>query len=303
MPGRAEAVASITVCALARRSEMSRVEEQFAEQCASNASGLPHFEAFRGHRQNVTRSILEAGPGNGRRLCVLGAGNGYDLELERLLATFAEVHLVDIDADALSRAWRRVPAGLRAHVFVHAPVDLSGMFQAIERWARRQVTPQELAAAPAAGAERIATALPGTFDVVASTCLLTQLQLSLLHLLGDRHQLFLGLRELLTLTHLRTLAELTVPSGRALLITDLCESGAFPLGRPHDEADLERLMRELVAAGQVIHSSHPELINITLADDPVLARSFGAATQSAPWLWQNGPERRFLVYGLTLPRR
>ena len=96
---------------------------------------------------------------------------------------------------------------------------------------------------------------------------------------------------------------MTGPSGRAVLVTDLCESAVFPPGRPRNDADLPALMQELVAAGHVIHSSHPEVIRATLAEDPLLLRSFGAAEPSEPWLWQNGPARRFLVYGLTLPRR
>jgi hypothetical protein len=282
---------------------MKRVEQQFEDQRASNQSGLPHFEAFRGHREAVTRVLTGSGQGGGERLCVLGAGNAYDLDLEQLLTQFAETHLVDIDAAALARARERVPEGPRSRLLAHAPLDLSGMFQDIERWRRMQVTPQELMAAPAAGAQRIAAALPGPFDVVASTCLLTQLQLSLLQLLGDTHQLFVALREFLTLTHLRTLAALTKPGGRALLITDLCEAAAFPAGRPRDEADLAPLMAELVAKGNVIHSSHPELIRATLLDDPVLKRCFGEAQVSAPWLWQNGPTHRFLVYALTIPRK
>jgi hypothetical protein len=282
---------------------MSRVEQQFEDQRDSNQSGLPHFDAFRGHRQALTRVLLGSGLGGGERLCVLGAGNAFDLELEQLLTQFAEVHLVDIDAAAVARARERVPEGPRSRLLAHAPLDLSGMFQDIERWGRMQVTPQELMAAPAAGAKRIAAALPGPFDVVASTCLLTQLQLSLLQLLGDRHQLFVALREFLTLTHLRTLAALTKPGGRALLVTDLCEANVFPPGRPRDDADLAPLMAELVAKGHVIHSSHPELIRVTLGDDPVLKRSFDDAALSVPWLWQNGPSRRFLVYALTLPRK
>jgi hypothetical protein len=39
----------------------------------------------------------------GARLCVLGAGNGNDFDLESLLAAHREVHLVDLDADA--QAW------------------------------------------------------------------------------------------------------------------------------------------------------------------------------------------------------
>lgn len=283
---------------------MSRVQQQFEEQRASNASGLPYYDVFASHRWQQTRLIEGLGARRdglgGQTLCVLGAGNAYDVDLEELLTRFAEVHLVDIDADAVKGARERVPEGPRQRVFAHAPLDLSGWFQYLERWGRMQVTPQELMAAPAAGAKGIAAALPGPFDVVVSTCLLTQLQLTLLQLLGDRHQLFVALREFLTLTHLRTLAALTKPGGRALLVTDLCEKAVFPVGRPRDQADLAPLMQELVTAGHVIHSSHPELIKITLGDDPVLCRSFTEAELSAPWLWQNGPDRCFLVYGLLL---
>jgi len=282
---------------------MNRVEKQFEDQRASNQSGLPHFDAFRGHRQALTRLLAGATVSESDRLCVLGAGNAFDLELEELLTRFAEVHLVDIDAAAVARARERVPEGPRSRLLAHAPLDLSGMFQDIERWGRMQVTPQELMAAPSVGAKRIAAALPGPFDVVASTCLLTQLQLTLLQLLGDTHQLFVALREFLTLTHLRTLAALTKPGGRALLVTDLCSAEMFPKGRPRDDADLAPLMQELVDKGHVIHSSHPALIRVTLDDDPVLKRSFDAGQLSPPWLWQNGPSRRFLVYALTLPRK
>jgi hypothetical protein len=281
---------------------MSRVDQQFEDQRASNASGLPHFEAFRGHRERLTQLLLPSEPRGDERLCVLGAGNAYDLELETLLTRFAEVHLVDIDVAAVARARERVPEGPRSRLLAHAPLDLSGMFEHMERWGRMRVTPQELVVAPANGARRIAAALPGPFDVVASTCLLTQLQLSLLQLLGEGHQLFAALREFLTLTHLRTLAALTKPGGRALLITDLCEASAFPPGRPRDEADLLPLMQELVAAGRVIYAAHPEPIQVALGDDPILQRAFGPAEQSQPWLWQNGPKHRFLVYAFSLPR-
>ncbi len=286
---------------------MTGVEEQFEEQRASNLSGLPYFEAFAQHRERVSALLRGAegsrSQGVEQRLCVLGAGNGYDLDLEQLLSAFSEVHLVDIDAAALGRARERVGEAVRERVFAHGPVDASGLFLDLERWGRMQVTAEELMAAPAAGAKRVAAALPGPFDVVASTCLLTQLQLTLLEVLGDQHRLFGALREFLTLTHLRTLAALTKPGGRALLITDLCEASVFPAGRPRDVADLAPLMQELVELGHVIHSSHPKLIDLALSDDPVLLRQFGSAEQSAPWLWQNGPDRRFLCYALTLPRK
>jgi hypothetical protein len=289
---------------------MSRVEEQLEEQRTSNSSGLPHFAAFAEHREQVSRLIEAAGRrgralerGREGRACVLGTGNGYDLDLQGLLGVFDELHLVDIDAEALGRARQRAPECDRERLFAHAPLDLSGLFHELERWGQGHVTLPELVAAPSEGARRIARALPGPFDVVASTCLLTQLQLSLLGVLGDQHRLFVALREVLTLTHLRTLAALTKPGGVALLVTDLCEGSVFPPGRPKNDADVEPLMQELLRLGHVIHSSHPALIRLPLSDDPVLLKAFDAAEQSAPWIWQNGPERRFLVYALTLPRK
>jgi hypothetical protein len=283
-------------------SNMSGLLAQLEQQRLANTSALSHFEAFRGHREQTTRLLLAEATRAEETLCVLGAGNAYDLELEALLERFTEVHLVDIDADAVARARERVSESRRGRLIAHAPLDLSGMFHDIERFAELRVTPQDLMAAPAAGVRLVTSALPGPFDVVASTCLLTQLQLSLLRLLGEHHRLFVVLRELLSLTHLRTLAALTKPDGRALLVTDLCGSEAFPAGRPESDADLAPLMAELVAKGHVVHSSHPRLIQQTLEADPTLARAFGPPQQSAPWLWQNGPERCFLVYGLRLPR-
>src|SRR5688572_29143711 len=126
---------------------MTRVEQQFEEQRASNASGLPFFAAFAEHREQVSRLIVGAEGSRGRgveveqqRVCVLGAGNAYDLDLELLLGAFEEVHLADIDAAALERARQRVPESERGRCLAHAPLDLSGFFLDLERWGRMQVT-------------------------------------------------------------------------------------------------------------------------------------------------------------------
>lgn len=276
----------------------SGVDAVREQQRLANASAVDQFGAFAGHRERTSR-LLAARPARGdETLCVLGAGNAYDLDLDLLVERFTEVHLVDLDAEALARARDRTPAGRSSRLFTHAPVDLSGLFHDLERFRRLRVTPDDLVRLPATGARHVEGQLPGPFDVVASTCLLTQLQLSLLRLLGEQHRLFLALRELLSLTHLRALAALTKPGGRAVLVTDLCELGA----EHHAEDDLERLMSRLVAAGHVVHSSHPALIEHAVKSDPVLSRAFGAVEQSAPWLWQNGPARRFLVYGLSFER-
>ena len=76
-------------------------------QSGFNAESRDQWDAFSGHREKVS-AILGAGadpcPG---RLCVLGAGNCNDLDLAALLRAHREVHLVDLDAEALAQGVER----------------------------------------------------------------------------------------------------------------------------------------------------------------------------------------------------
>ena len=77
---------------------LSSPAEQIEEQKQNNRSALAHRSWFAPHQKRLTDLICSrAAPGQTVRLCVLGAGNCFDLELSRLTQSFAEVHLVDID--------------------------------------------------------------------------------------------------------------------------------------------------------------------------------------------------------------
>ena len=240
---------------------------------------------------------------DGSRLCVLGAGNCYDLDLPRLTAVYREVHLADIDREALDAARDRQPPEVREKLVCHGPLDLSGVLGEIERWKRLEVTLQELVAAPEAASARVASALPGPFDVVVSACLLTQLQLAALNILSDRHRLFAAVRQTVSLIHLRTLVRLLAPGGRALLVTDLTSNVTYPLQRVDPKADMLALMRALVRNGNVIYAAHPELLSTAFREDPFASRLATLGEPSEAWLWNNGPERVFLVYAMTITRR
>lgn len=279
----------------------SSVAAEIEEQRGSNASAVPHFDAFAGHRERLTELALSGVSAEaGARLCVLGAGNCYDLDLGRLAGVFREIHLVDLDPAALARARDRVAAADRAKIACHAPIDLTGLFDRLERWRSFQVQPPELFEHPGRTARAIAEKLPGPFDVVLSACVLSQMQLAALNVMSSGHRLFEPVRQLINLAHLRTLAALVAPGGRAVLVNDVASDQDYALGGVSDGGDLRALLAELVSAGKVIFAVRPDLLAWAVREDPVLSRSITLSEPLAAWLWHNGPERIFLVYATEL---
>jgi hypothetical protein len=284
---------------------MSHADEEIRKQVTSNLNALPHFEAFSELRNRLTALLAaRAAPEGGSRLCVLGAGNCYDVDLERLTSLYREVHLVDIDVAAIDRAWERQSATVRARLVRHPPQDLSGVIARLQRWRELDVTTEELMSHAGAAAVEIASALPGRFETVVSTCLLSQLQLAVVNVLSPAHPLFDAVRQVVNVTHLRTLAALAAPDkGRALLVSDVSSNVITPLGPFEPGADLRSLLVELMREGKVIHVLRPDVIEQVVAGDPALSVLVTASPVLDAWLWQNGPERTFLVYALELARR
>jgi hypothetical protein len=272
-------------------------------QKLSNRSALPHFGAFAGHREHMTALVTRGVSPDARlRLCVLGAGNCHDLDLGRLAEVYGEIHLVDVDDASLDAAWDRQAPAVRAKIVRHAPVDLSGLVDKLDRWAAGRVEPQEIIEHPPAVCDALASRLPGPFDVVLSSCLLTQIHWAVLNVLSDAHPLFEAVREISTLTHLRALAALTSPGGRAILATDVVSNVDRPLDRLAEGRDLPDLLAEIVVSGKVIHVADPRRLAWLAQIDPLLASSTRMSLPLDVWLWQNGPRLLFLVYAVELAR-
>ncbi|HMF41018.1 MAG TPA: hypothetical protein VKQ32_09990 [Polyangia bacterium] len=276
-----------------------------AAQIASNESVRGHEATFADHRARLTREILDRAPtSGGGRLCLLGAGNANDVDLDALAARFAEIHLGDIDPDAIARAIARVAPAQRPKLTAHAPLDVSGLFDQFDDWAARPPAPQAIAGIVAAAVERVVGALPGPFDVVVSCSLLTQLQLVLVQVVGDRNPSFVALREALNRAHVRTLGALLAPGGVALLVTDLTSTEIYPpLANVDAGADLGKLMSDLLAAGHVIYAANPGLLSSEMRRDPQLKQAFDVRSPIGPWIWRNGPTQSLLVYALEIRRR
>src|SRR5204862_2271999 len=101
-------------------------------QARVNANVGGDREAFAGHRARVMALIETVARGGS--LCVLGAGNGSDLDVPALAKVFDEVHLVDLDGQALGRCVAALPAKVRGSVTAHAEVDLTGFLDRLDDW-------------------------------------------------------------------------------------------------------------------------------------------------------------------------
>jgi len=97
------------------------------------------WETYAAHRAKVTATLLVAANefNNSEHLpscCVLGAGNGNDLDFAAAANRFSSIHLFDIDEAALSRIKTRYqdqPHVLSRLVF-EEPVDVSGVFKDLD---------------------------------------------------------------------------------------------------------------------------------------------------------------------------
>jgi hypothetical protein len=230
----------------------------------------------------------------GGRLCVLGAGNCNDLDLESLAERFTEIHLVDLDATALARAVARQPASVRARLHRHGAVDLSGLStRRLARWKRIVPDATAIEAAANAALDGILTRLGGPFELVASTCVLTQMAFALLTALGERHPALEPVRFALMRMHLSTLVGLTAPGGVALFASDVVSSTSYPLAAPASGRNMVDLLHEVVSSGAGYFAANPELVAGLLSE-------VGSPELLEPWLWTGPLARTYLVYALRL---
>ena len=301
-PTRAQSVSSLR----SRGAPSATIATETAEQRSVNLSSLGQRAAFATHRAKVTDLVCAAAGGGGTaRLCVLGAGNCNDLDLTRVARHYAEIHLVDIDGDAVATTIGRADKSARPHLRAHAPLDLSGILERLPRWKEMQVTPEELFACPAECASAIASALPGPFEVVLSACLLTQLQLSVLRGLTDQHPLFEAARQLTNLVHLRSMLRLLEKRGRGLLVTDatsdqICEIERFE--QIERAAERAAALLALGQDGKLFYAVEPGLLELTCRADPELQLGVRLEPIRDAWLWRNGPQRTLLSYALEFER-
>ena len=267
-------------------------------QADVNRSTVENWVSFASHRRRVTDLIVDRGFWQDSRLAVLGAGNCNDLDLKMLAASFAAVDLFDLDAKALARGIRSQLMESSPCLFMHGDVDFTGILP------RLAMLPQKLDQRAELGElVHLAARIPslgngaGGYDVVASTCVLSQLISSAVLALGESEPLLPLLVLTMRKTHFRLLCNMVAPGGTVVFVSDLVSSDSCPALLAHSKNDLQPLMEAVVRDRNFFTGLNPYAILGMLGeteDDLCL---------HPPWLWRMSSQRAVLVYALTFRRK
>jgi hypothetical protein len=269
-----------------------------------NRATAENWATFTAHRERVTALISEVAPPDAAgTLAILGAGNCNDLALDCLAPKFTKVHLFDIDRDAVTRARARQTPEIADRLALHAPLDLGGALGEVSKLRRRQATPAELGGMLGAGIRTLLPNVSERFDVVASTCLISQLVHSCQRLLGEDHPQIQEIACAVVVAHLRIVAALIKPGGSGLIVTDTVSSDTYPLEELFATRPPWALIDELEATGNHLSGTTPKFLRRILNTDPFIAPTVAGSSLVEPWLWALSADETYLVYALQFTRR
>lgn len=246
------------------------------------------WEAFASHRQSVTEFLISVATRPDSSLCVWGAGRTTDLDLISLLKHYGQIDLLDLNEEITSQALVQRGFDEHANVRVLPATDISGLN---EHWDRIRALPNDLKVAEIARVCSETRLDMGSYDVVASTCLMSQIlrhavgHLNLASEASYRSPALFAALKLIREKHIELMLEHTSPGGVSLLITDLTSDDALP--RMLDEGvDLQQLVSTEVMKGNHFHGVNPKSIAESFRS-PRFANSIRAMKVSSPWIWDS----------------
>jgi hypothetical protein len=149
-----------------------------------------------------------------------------------------------------------------------------------------ELVPADFEAMAAWPTSRTAMVLPGGFDRVASTCLLSKILETAAHSLGKGHRQLADAEPALRAGHLRLMARLAAPGGEAVLVTDVVSSHMLAALPALPAEALAGLLTRLGRKGNHFRGVHPRQILAALRSDPSLGPLVAAMAQLTPWRWR-----------------
>lgn len=269
-----------------------------ARQLRLNRETLDNWRLYRSHREAVADLICRPPQPPSARLCILGAGNCNDLDLARFTGRFAQIHLVDLDRQAMARGVQRQSPRTPGSISLHGDVDLTGILKTLATWKRHRPGRESIAHCTREARAFAGLPFPGRFQVVASMCLLSQIIDSVVSVTGSG-AVPVDLLKTLRQRHLRLLAELLSPGGVGYLVTDFArERGG---DRPARETSPEP-ESAAGAPGNAFLGLNPRELQESVSNDSVLRTRVRHVRVSSSWLWRQNPHRTLRVCAVSFQR-
>jgi hypothetical protein len=209
--------------------------------------------------------------------------------------------LVDLDQRALARAVEQLPPQCASRVEQKGGVDLTGILTKLSSWTGGSpLSDTELTATIETG--RTAPAPDdGTFDVVGSMCVLTQLIDSIYLGLGKAHprgiELVLAVRN----RHLEVMIELLKPGGVGVLVTDFVSTETAPEIARLGEAQFPAAALEWLERRNFFTGANPFAIRDFFRSLATTGWAVEDVGVTAPWRWDIGA-KQFAVSAVTFRR-
>lgn len=253
-----------------------------------NRSTRACWDRYAAHRERVMRLVPR-----GRAIAVLGAGNCNDLDLTELAQRFDALHLVDVDTEACDAALAR--DGVRAEVH---EADLSGVLSSLAKWKDAPPDAATMRRVPAEASAAVAQRVPGPFDVVLSSAVVSQLVWSCMECFGVEHPALRAVALTTMMAHLQIALDLTRPGGTLVLAVDTLAR------KPEIFAELE----EKMSTSEMLVMFEQTQQCLPATECSVLSSALGHLAPSAevalvpPWLWTVADHRTSLVYAYVVTR-
>jgi hypothetical protein len=259
------------------------------------------------HREHTMRLLTAAAVSlqnaSEKSVSVLGAGNCLDLDLKKLSTQFHKINLLDLDPTAVAHGFgSQLPenhsetASARDAVNAIAPVDLATPLANLTR--------EDFA--DAARVDQICSALAAPFesvlvspaDVVASTCLLSQMIDGLSQLTSQNTPSFVPLLQGLRQGHFRRMLQLLKPRGQGIFISDLVSSDSTPVLKEVSDNQLPQLLAQCLSSGNFFSGLNPGIVLQELQSCSGISDQCSDVQIHPPWRWHMGP-RVYAVYAVT----
>ena len=268
-----------------------------------NSKTQQSWDLFENHRNQISQLIIDAlqklESGNENpTLCVLGAGNGNDLDVAQLAKHFDSIHVLDIDRLALDRLWQRYEdqPEVQQKIQLVADVEFSGITSSLIELGENPT--EAIVKSTYDQSLRVHYSTEEKFDVVVSTCLLTQLIDAVVQTLGRENQwvvpLTIGVRD----GHLNLMTSLCKADGQRVLITDFVSSDTMPeLASADDSESVLALARHAIDSRNFFTGANAFSIREKLVELNQVTNQ-DAVEIAPPWRWQIG-QRYYLVTALS----